>query len=231
MSADSLAIIPARGGSKRIPRKNLKPFRGKPIIAWSIEAALQSGLFKTVMVSTDDAEIAETALAYGACVPFYRSAENADDHTPVEAVLAEVLLRYHEQGERFAAAACLYPTAPLIRIEDLRAGRGLLDESGADVIVPVATFPAPIWRSFSKNDNGHLDWNFPEHRLTRSQDLAEAYHDAGQWYWFDVDSFLKRGTLLAGRMVPFILPAQRVQDIDTDEDWAVCELKHERMFG
>lgn len=231
MAGGALAIIPARGGSKRIPRKNLKPFRGRPIIAWSIEAAQASGQFDEVMVSTDDQEIAETAQAHGATVPFLRSDETSDDHAPVQAVLREVLARYGADGRSFHAACCIYATAPLIRPDDLSAGRAELEAGGFDVVVSVCAFDAPIWRSFARDRAGALHWNYPQHSLARSQDLPEAYHDAGQWVWFKVESFLQRDVLLDGEMGAFVLPRRQVQDIDTDEDWVMCEMKHQFLFG
>ena len=226
-----VAIVPARGGSKRIPRKNIRRFRGRPMLAWSVEAALESGAFDSVMVSTDDAEIAETARACGAEVPFLRSAEAADDHATTSDVLLEVIARYQEEGRVFDLACCLYPTAPFVRAEDLRAGKERLLAGDFDVIMPVAAFSYPIWRSLKRGDDGRLRLNFPEHLNARSQDLPPAYHDAGQWYWFRTAPFLRDRVLMGENTGSVLLPAARVQDIDTEEDWALAELKHERIFG
>jgi pseudaminic acid cytidylyltransferase len=227
----AVAIIPARGGSKRIPRKNIRLFRGRPMLAWSIEAALASGAFDTVMVSTDDAEIAEVARALGAEVPFLRSAAAADDHATTSRVLLEVLDQYAEAGVQFDLACCLYPTAPFVRAQDLTDGREKLLGSLFDVIMPVAAFSYPIWRSLQREDDGCIALNFPEHLNARSQDLPVAYHDAGQWYWFRTEAFLRDQVLMGANSGSIILPAMQVQDIDTEEDWALAELKHERMFG
>jgi pseudaminic acid cytidylyltransferase len=227
----SLAIIPARGGSKRIPRKNLRPFRGRPIIAWSIEAALESGLFDEVMVSTDDVEIAALARELGAVVPFMRSAETADDHATTAAVLEEVLEAYARRGLTFEHACCLYPTAPFATARDLEDGHRRLVESDFAAIMPVAAFSFPIWRSLRRAGDGRIEMNFPENRDARSQDLPPAYHDAGQWYWFRVDAFRRDGTLLGGNTGSVPLRAMCVQDIDTEEDWMLAELKHQAVFG
>jgi pseudaminic acid cytidylyltransferase len=226
----SLAIIPARGGSKRIPRKNIRLFRGKPMIAWSVEAALASGAFDDVMVSTDDAEIAETARALGVEVPFLRSARTADDHATTADVLTEVLDVYAGLGRAFPVACCLYPTAPFVRPEDLAAGKAKLLNGPFDVIMPVTAFGYPIWRSLHRDGTGRISLNFPEHLNARSQDLPPAYHDAGQWYWFRVPAFRRSGTLLGPNTGSVLLSEAKVQDIDTEEDWALAEMKHERMF-
>lgn len=227
----AVAIIPARGGSKRIPRKNIRLFRGRPMLAWSIEAALESGAFDTVMVSTDDAEIAEAARALGAEVPFLRSAAAADDHATTSQVLLEVLSQYAEAGVQFDLACCLYPTAPFVRAQDLADGRAKLLGSRFDVIMPVAAFSYPIWRSLQREDDGCIALNFPENLNARSQDLPVAYHDAGQWYWFRTEAFLRDHVLMGANSGSIVLPAIQVQDIDTEDDWALAELKHERMFG
>ncbi len=228
---NSLCVIPARGGSKRIPRKNLKTFRGRPIIAYSIEAALASSLFHTVMVSTDDAEIADVARTYGAEIPFMRSAQTADDHATTADVLLEVLASYEQLGQRFDIACNLYPTSPFTTADDLKAGFQSLIGSPFDVILPVVDFGYPILRSLNRADDGKIAMNWPEHRNTRSQDLPKAYHDAGQWAFFKTEPFLESKTLLGSNTGSVLLPDIRVQDIDTEADWAMAELKHQILFG
>lgn len=230
-AAKPLCIIPARGGSKRIPRKNIRPFRGRPMLAWPVEAAKASGLFGAVMVSTDDAEIAELARSLGADVPFLRSAETAGDHATTADVLREVIERYAAEGHAFDLACNLYPTAPFTTPADLRAGLSTLQAGGFDAVLPVAAFSYPILRSLGRDRDGRVRLNFPEHRNTRSQDLAPAYHDAGQWCWFRVDAFMTSGALLGDNTGSVVLAPDRVQDIDTEADWAMAELKHERLTG
>lgn len=227
----AVAIIPARGGSKRIPRKNIKPFRGRPMLSWSVEAALRSKVFDEVMVSTDDEEIAEMARGLGAAVPFMRSAATANDYATTSDVLIEVLANYHERGLNFSMACCLYPTAPFVTADDLSGGQKSLLAGGFDVFMPVAAFEYPIWRSLRYSDTGTVSLNFPEHLNARSQDLPPAYHDAGQWYWFKTEAFLRNRVLMGQNTGAVVLPAMRVQDIDTEQDWGLAELKHERVFG
>lgn len=224
----AVAIFPARGGSKRIPRKNIRPFRGRPMLAWPLEAAIGSGAFDAVMVSTDDPEIAETARTLGAEVPFLRSAATSNDHATTPEVLIEVLARYADAGKRFELACCIYPTAPFIKAADLVDGRKRLLDSTFDVVMPVTAFSYPIWRSLRLDETGRVALNFPENLHARSQDLPPAYHDAGQWYWFRTDALLRDGVLMGPNTGSVVLPATRVQDIDTEEDWALAELKHER---
>jgi N-acylneuraminate cytidylyltransferase len=227
----ALCIIPARGGSKRIPRKNIRPFRGRPMLEWSVAAARDSGVFDVVMVSTDDAEIAEAARAAGAETPFLRSAAASDDHATTSTVLLEVLARYADAGRRFELSCCLYPTAPFVRAEDLSRGRARLMDSGFDVLMPVAPFSYPIWRSLRRESDGRILLNFPENLNARSQDLPPAFHDAGQWYWFRTAAFLRDQILMGPNTGSVVLPATQVQDIDTEEDWALAELKHAKLFG
>ncbi|WP_419908435.1 pseudaminic acid cytidylyltransferase [Hoeflea sp.] len=228
---ESVAIIPARGGSKRIPRKNIRAFRGRPIIAWSVEAALESRAFDAVMVSTDDEEIASVARSCGADVPFMRSTQTADDMATTSDVLLEVLDRYAAAGREFAFGCCIYPTAPFMRSSDLGEGKKRLEADRFDVIMPIAAFSYPIWRSLDREADGRLKMNFPENLNTRSQDLPQAYHDAGQWYWFKTAAFLRDRVLLGANTGSVILPSTQVQDIDTEEDWTIAEWKHERIFG
>jgi pseudaminic acid cytidylyltransferase len=226
----TLCIIPARGGSKRIPRKNIRDFRGRPVLAWSIEAARASGVFDTVMVSTDDAEIARIAQDEGAEVPFLRSAAASDDHATTAAVLSEVFARYADRGTTFLMACCLYPTAPFVTADDLSTAYLILETSDFDVVMPVAEFSNTIWRSLSRSEDGRIQLNFPSNLNVRSQDLPAAYHDAGQWYWFRTAPFLRTGVLIGSNTGSVVLPSDRVQDIDTEEDWGLAELKHERLF-
>ena len=224
----SIAIITARGGSKRIPRKNIKTFCGKPIIAYSIEAALQSGLFEEVMVSTDDKEIARIAGEYGAKVPFMRSSESAGDYASTDDVLLEVLTAYKEQGREFASFCCLYPTAPFVTEDKLRTAMGLLEQ--ADSVMPVVAFSFPPQRCMVINDAGELRMKWPEHARTRSQDLEPYYHDCGQFYCCRTAPFLQYRTTDLPRMLPMIMSEMEVQDIDNQDDWAIAELKYQQMI-
>lgn len=221
----AVAIILARGGSKRIPRKNIRPFLGRPIISYSIAAALDSGVFDEVMVSTDDEEIAEIARQCGAGVPFLRSSMMSGDHATTAEVLTEVLDEYSRLGRSFAQACCIYPTAPSVTGDALRAALERLGESGADSVIPVARFSFPIWRSFEM-DGERLRYRWPEHALTRSQDLPPAFHDAGQFYAFDVAAFRKNGSLVGAATIGIEVPESQVQDIDSEEDWRLAELKY-----
>ena len=224
-----LAIIPARGGSKRIPHKNIKPFLGRPIIAYSIEAALGSGLFEEVMVSTDDVEIAEIARQEGASVPFLRSTENANDYATLADVLVEVVNAYKGRGYEFDLIGCLLPTAPLISSEDVRSAYDQLVMSTFDSICPVVAFSYPILRSLSIDEKGNLNMNWPEYRFSRSQDLRPAYHDSGTFYWIKTSSLLKDKKLLSENGTAIVLDEFRVQDIDTDTDWALAEMKYKLL--
>lgn len=223
----SVAIITARGGSKRIPRKNVKEFCGKPIIVYSIEAALESGLFDEVMVSTEDEEIAEIAKAAGARVPFMRSGENAGDYASTDDVLLEVLEAYREQGREFDSFCCLYPTAPFVTAEKLRRAMQLLDK--ADSVMPVVAFSFPPQRCMVLNEEGELRMKWPEHAKTRSQDLEPYYHDCGQFYCCKTAPFLENKTTDLPHMVPMIMSETQVQDIDNLDDWKIAELKYSLM--
>ena len=224
-----LAIIPARGGSKRIPHKNIKLFLGRPIIAYSIEAALGTGLFEEVMVSTDDTEIAEIARQEGASVPFLRSTENANDYATLADVLVEVVNVYKERGNEFDLICCLLPTAPLISSEVVRSAYDQLVMSTFDSICPVVAFSYPILRSLSIDEKGNLNMNWPEYRFSRSQDLRPAYHDSGTFYWIKTSSLLKDKKLLGENGTAIVLDEFRVQDIDTDTDWALAEMKYKLL--
>ncbi len=224
----SIAIITARGGSKRIPRKNIKLFCGKPIIAYSIEAALQSGLFEEVMVSTDDEEIAGIAREFGASVPFMRSSGNAGDYASTDDVLLEVLTAYKEQGREFASFCCLYPTAPFVTAQKLKTAMELL--KAADSVMPVVAFSFPPQRCMVINEAGELQMKWPEHAKTRSQDLEPYYHDCGQFYCCRTAPFLQYGTTDLPGMLPMIMSELEVQDIDNPDDWAIAELKYQQMI-
>lgn len=213
-------------GSKRIPRKNIKNFLGKPIIAYSIAAALQSGLFDEVMVSTDDEEIADVSKRYGAHVPFYRSAATADDFATTVSVLAEVLNNYLKLGETFDYGCCLYPTAPLINTAKLKEAFDLLIDKNYDTVFPVLKFSYPIWRSLKLAD-GKIQLNWPEYLNCRSQDLTPAYHDAGQFYLFNIKSFRQNKVLFSNNSGAIELAETEVQDIDTLLDWQLAELKYQ----
>jgi pseudaminic acid cytidylyltransferase len=220
-----LAIITARGGSKRIPRKNIKNFLGKPIIQYSIEAALQAGCFSEVMVSTDDQEIANIALALGAKVPFIRSVETSNDYATTADVITEVLNEYNKRGESFDYCCCIYPTAPFVTAEKLKTAFDKLHTSGAESVVPVVRFGFPILRSF-KIEDGLVKMNWPEHMNSRSQDLPSAFHDCGQFYFLRVTPFLQNKKLFTSFTLPLEMPESEVQDIDNQEDWKVAEIKY-----
>lgn len=224
----TLAVITARGGSKRIPRKNIKEFCGKPILAYSIEAALKAESFDQVMVSTDDEEIARVAREYGAKVPFFRSRENADDFSTTRDVVLEVLAAYEELGERFDRLCCIYPTAPFLTREILREAMELLERSGADSVLPVVKYSFPPQRGIVIRE-GRAQFRFPEYALTRSQDLEPFYHDVGQFYCLRTGSFLQQKLLIMENTVPYELPESRVQDIDTPEDWVMAEMKYQLL--
>lgn len=221
----NIAIIPARGGSKRIPRKNIRDFLGKPIIAYSIETAIESGIFDEIMVSTDDAEIAEIAKKYGAKVPFLRSSETANDVSTTADVLVEVLNQYKKSGQKFDYGCCIYPCAPFINSNKLKEGLKLMIEKNAQNAIPVVQFSYPIQRAL-KIESGKLSMILQENLNVRSQDLMPTYHDIGQYYCFRVASFLKNPILFSKNTVSIVTPESEVQDIDTEEDWKVAEMKY-----
>lgn len=224
-----LAVIPARGGSKRIPRKNLRSFCGLPMIARSIRAALESGCFDHVVVSTDDAEIAGIARDYGAETPFMRPPELANDHAGTMPVIAHAISWHEERGQRPDFVCCLYATAPFVRADDLRRGLAVLEDTGADFAFSVTSFAFPIQRAIRMTPSGRVEMFQPEHFQTRSQDLEEAWHDAGQFYWGRAEAWLADKPLLGPGSAPVILPRHRVQDIDTQEDWERAELMFEAL--
>lgn len=219
-----ICVIPARGGSKRIPRKNIKPFCGKPMIAWSIDAARQSGCFDRVVVSTDDAEIAEVARQCGAEVPFMRPARLSDDHTGTIPVIAHAIEWFISQGTEVRKACCLYATAPFVRAQDLQHGLAELQAQACDYAFSMASYAFPIQRALQLTPSGRVRMFNPEHFNTRSQDLQEAYHDAGQFYWGTTGAWLGNRPIFSDSAVPVLLPRHRVQDIDTPEDWQRAEL-------
>lgn len=221
----ALAIITARGGSKRIPRKNIKEFNGKPIMAYSIEAAVNSGAFEAVMISTEDEEIAEIGKKFGAEVPFYRSEETASDYATTSDVLLEVINEYEKRGQHFDIACCIYPTAPFVTAQRLKEAVETLAASEADTLIPVVDFSYPPQRAFVIEDDC-LKFKYPENINKRSQDLEKHYHDAGQFYVFRVDKFKESKNLLVGNIVPLILSELEVQDIDNETDWKLAELKY-----
>ena len=224
MSVKNLAIITARGGSKRIPRKNIKEFCGRPILTYSIEAARKSGVFDEIMVSTDDEEIAQIACAAGASVPFFRSKENAGDYASTDDVIMEVLMAYRKIGREFDAFCCLYPTAPFLNGKRLFEAMELLKE--ADSVMPVVPFSYPPQRGLLLNENGYVERQFPEYATARSQDLPKIYHDCGQFYACRTEAFLEAKTTDVPRLLPLILTDLEVQDIDTPQDWALAEMKY-----
>jgi len=220
----SLAIIPARGGSKRIPRKNLRLFEGKPIIAYSIETAIRSSLFDEVMVSTEDEEVAAVAVRYGASVPFMRSQKNADDYAGTAEVLLEVLGEYEKRDQLFDLGCCIYPTAPFVTDQLLIQGRELLLDGGYDTVLPVLKYSYPVQRSL-RIKSGALQMIWPEHYPSRSQDLDPTYHDAGQFYWFRVRAMNEKKRLWTDNSGALIISEMEAHDIDTLEDWSVAEFK------
>ncbi len=223
-----LAIITARGGSKRIPKKNIREFCGKPILAYSIEAALSSGLFDHVMVSTDDTEIAEIATKYGAEVPFYRSEATSGDFATTNDVLAEVLAEYEKRGMHFDVACCIYPTAPFVTAEKLKTAVEQLEASDADTLIPVVSFSYPPQRAMVVEQE-RLVFKYPEYLDSRSQDLQPHYHDVGQFYVFRTDRFAVNQKLMVGNILPLIVSELEVQDIDNLTDWKIAEMKYRLM--
>jgi N-acylneuraminate cytidylyltransferase len=228
MKNKTVAIITARGGSKRIPRKNIKPFLGFPIIKYSIDAALNAGCFDEVMVSTDDKEIADISISYGARVPFFRSEAMSDDYAMTADVLEEVVMEYKKREMEFQYLCCIYPTAPFVTPEKLNIACKMLIESDADCVLPVMRFSYPIQRGL-KIENGRVKMIWPENYNVRSQDLMPAYHDCGQFYFMKTKSLLEQKKLFAEHTVPLEIPESEVQDIDNEEDWKIAEMKYKIM--
>jgi pseudaminic acid cytidylyltransferase len=225
----TVAIIPARGGSKRIPRKNVKRFAGLPMIAHSIGAAQRANVFDRIVVSTDDDEIAGVAVQYGAEVPFRRPVALSDDFATTDAVLGHAVEWLAEHGETVEYFCCIYATAPFLRPEYLLQGLKLLRTTGAATAFSVATYQSTIFRALKLNERGRLEMLWPENRARRSQDLAVAYHDAGQFYWADADKYRVQKQVYSDDAVPVVLPRRLVQDIDTQEDWEAAERMYEAL--
>lgn len=226
-----LAIIPARGGSKRIPLKNIKLFNGRPIIAYSIEAALSSGLFSEVMVSTDDKQIAEVALTHGASVPFLRSPENSNDYAGTAEVLCEVLSYYQNKRNEFTEACCIYPTAPFVTASRLIETHSIFAKGNYDTLFPIMKFSYPIQRSLKKNSSGGVEMVWPKNYSKRSQDFPPFYHDAGQFYWFKVLFMLREKKLFSQNSCGHEIDDLHGQDIDNLSDWKLAELKFNMING
>jgi len=223
-----LAVIPARGGSKRIPRKNIRNFHGRPIIAYSIETALKSGCFDVVMVSTDDQEIADIAEELGAEVPFLRPPYLSNDTAGTVEVIQHAVAHYNQQGLVFEYVCCIYATAPFVTINDLLQSEELLRESpNTDYVFPVASFPYPIQRALTIDQNCRAEMLTPENALVRSQDLIETYHDAGQFYWGVANAFMEARAIVGGESKALPIPRVRAQDIDTEEDWIIAEAMYQ----
>lgn len=221
-----VAIIPARGGSKRIPRKNIKPFAGLPIIAYSIKAAQESGLFDRIIVTTDDEEIANVARAYGAEIPFIRPKELSDDHTATIPVIAHAIETLQNEGCEIEAVCCIYATAPFVRAEDIKSAYVAMIAHCKSYAFPVTTFPFPIFRGVKRDEAGNIEMFWPEHFSIRSQDLPEAYHDVGQFYWGKPDAWLSGTAIFSKAATTIVLPRHLVQDIDTLEDWQRAEIMY-----
>ena len=224
-----LAVITARGGSKRIPKKNIKEFCGKPIIAYAIRAALDSNIFDEVMVSTDNEEIKKVALAYGAKVPFMRSAQNADDYATTEDVIMEVVTEYQKRGQRYPYVCCIYPTAPFIEESILKKAMQIMEEKRPAVVIPVVEFSYPPQRCFIVDERGYAKFKYPEYVQARSQDLEKEYHDAGQFYVYNMKKLFEKKGIIKDDFFSIILPEMMVQDIDTLNDWKLAELKYQLL--
>ena len=218
-----IAIIPARGGSKRIPRKNIKLFRGKPMIAWSIEAAQKAACFDRIIVSTDDEEIVEIAQQWGAEVPFIRPADLSDDYAVTSAVIAHAIEQLSLTGDTCEYVCCLYATAPFVQASDLKRGLEQLKQGNVDFVFSATSYAFPIQRALKLSETNHVSMYQPEHMLTRSQELEEAYHDAGQFYWGKAIAFSEQRPFFSVESIALLLPRHRVQDIDTPEDWQRAE--------
>jgi len=224
-----VAIITARGGSKRIPQKNIKEFLGIPVIAYSIKAALNSKLFDEVMVSTDSLEIARIAKESGAVVPFMRSEKTSDDFATTADVLIEVIDNYKKIGKDFDLLCCIYPTAPFVTQKKLKDSLSLMLEKKADSVMPIIKFSYPIQRALRNTENSHIEYFWPENGNKRSQDLEKSYHDAGQFYWIKTDVLLSYKSLVAKNTIGFEISELEAQDIDEELDWKLAEIKYQLL--
>lgn len=225
MADKKLCIIPARGGSKRIPKKNIKLFLGEPIITYSIKTAISSGLFEEIMISTDDAETADIGIKMGIKVPFMRSKRNSDDYSTTFDVISEVLNNYKDKGKEFKYVCCLYPCAPLVTVDDLNSSFNKLEKNNYDSLLPIIKIGSPIERSIIL-DSDKIKWLQKQYSNSRSQDLRELYNDAGQYYWLNTEKCFDKGDVLTENSGFLIIPAIKGQDIDNEDDWEVAEFKY-----
>lgn len=226
----SICVIPARGGSKRIPRKNIKLFHNKPMIAWSIEAAIKSDIFKKIIVSTDDPEIAEIAIANGAEVPFMRPSNISDDYTNTTDVIAHACNWAKDEGLSIETVCCLYATAPFVRASDLKKAYEVLNSGDWQYVFSTGEYSSPIFRSFKKENEGGVKMFFPEHFETRSQDLPQALFDAGMFYMATSNAWIENLRIFDSHSYPIIIPSYRIQDIDTPQDWERAEILAKVLF-
>jgi len=227
----NICVIPARGGSKRIPRKNIKSFHGKPMIAWSIEAAIESGCFGRIICSTDDEDIAEIARKYGAEIPFLRPKKLSNDHIGTGPVVAHTIKYLMKSKEKIDFVCCIYATAPFILAKFLQESLQQIENTDIDYCFSVTSYPFPIQRSIRITKELRCEMFQPEMLNIRSQDLEEAYHDAGQFYWGRSDAWIKGSSVFSNKSIPYILPRHRAQDIDTMEDWRMAELMFNKKGG
>ena len=226
-----VAIITARGGSKRIPKKNIKDFCGLPIIAYSIKEAIKCEMFDEVMVSTDSQEIADIARKYGAVVPFMTSKKNSGDYATTQDVIIEVIENYKQLGKDYEYACCIYPTAPFITSDKLVEAMDKMKENNPSIVIPVVQFSYPPQRCLIIDDSGYARFKYPQYVTTRSQDLEKEYHDAGQFYIYNVEKLIASNGIIEDDFVPIILPDICVQDIDTLQDWEIAEMKYKIING
>ena len=225
----SIAIITARGGSKRIPKKNIREFCGKPILAYSIEAALNSGLFDEVMVSTDSEEIADIAREYGADVPFMREAATSGDYATTSDVIMEVTDKYSEMGIKYDYICCIYPTAPFVTAKKLIEAMNVMIEKKPVEVMPIVQLSFPPQRCFVISEDGCVEYKYKEFSQMRSQDLEKQYHDAGQFYIYDAEEYIKRKGIIVDNIMPIVVQETEVQDIDNESDWTIAEIKYKYM--
>lgn len=231
MSNRPYAIITARGGSKRIPKKNIRDFCGKPIISYSIETALESGLFDEVMVSTDSEEIADVSRQYGAKIPFMRSEAASNDFAGTEDVITEVIRMYEKKGITFPVFCCIYPTAPFITVQKLNESYELLKLDGVYSVIPVVGYSFPPQRGIRKKQDGFIEPVDENGMNSRTQDLEPIYHDCGQFYWFKTNEFMDGCRIFTNRTMPYFISETEAQDIDNDSDWKIAEMKYRLMRG